>query len=91
VFEQDSILRAEGKHPLSARYGCRPTADPERYRSIDTLRGLALFGVLMVNLLTVCRLPLLESIFKPHCRLSELVAAATWKRKEKSVTHRHNS
>jgi hypothetical protein len=38
----------------------------------------------MVNLLTVFRLPLLESIFKPHCRLSELVAAATWKRKEQA-------
>jgi len=39
----------------------QPVTGAERYRSIDILRGLALFGVLMVNL-TDFRMPLLESI-----------------------------
>ena len=36
----------------------RPVTGEERYRSLDILRGLALFGVLMVNL-TDFRMPLL--------------------------------
>jgi uncharacterized protein len=44
----------------------QPATSAERYRTIDIVRGLALFGVLMVNLLTVFRVPLLEHIFSPH-------------------------
>ena len=41
-----------------------PTTSVERYWHIDILRGVALFGVLMVNLLTVFRVPLLEHILR---------------------------
>lgn len=41
----------------------RPVAGTERHTNIDILRGLALFGVLMVNL-TDFRMPLLESIMQ---------------------------
>jgi uncharacterized protein len=44
----------------------QPAISTERYRAIDIVRGLALFGVLMVNLLTVFRLPLLQYIGQPH-------------------------
>lgn len=39
-----------------------PTAPGERYPQIDVLRGLALFGVLLVNIETLFRVPLLEHI-----------------------------
>src|SRR5436309_15647640 len=39
-----------------------PTTTFERYDSIDILRGLALFGVLVVNLQSMFRIPLLEHI-----------------------------
>jgi uncharacterized protein len=51
---------------LNADSRWQPATAAERYRTIDILRGLALFGVLMVNLLTVFRLPLLEYILRPH-------------------------
>ena len=38
----------------------------ERYRSIDIVRALALFGVLIVNVLTLFRVPLLEHILSPE-------------------------
>lgn len=41
----------------------QPTRVAQRYHAIDALRGLALFGVLMVNLLTAFRVPLLQHIF----------------------------
>ena len=40
----------------------KPTTQAERYPQIDALRGLALFGVLIVNIETVFRVPLLEHI-----------------------------
>ena len=44
----------------------QPAPPSERYRTIDILRGLALFGVLIVNLLTLFRVPLLEHILTPR-------------------------
>ena len=43
-----------------------PATPAERYAHIDILRGLALFGVLIVNLETLFRVPLLEEILQPH-------------------------
>lgn len=37
-----------------------------RYQTLDLLRGFALFGVLMVNLLTFFRVSLFENIVNPH-------------------------
>lgn len=50
---------------MKAESAWQPAAPAERYRTIDILRGLALFGVLLVNLLTVFRIPLLEHILRP--------------------------
>ncbi len=43
----------------------RPATASERVRTIDVLRGLALFGVLIINILSDFRVPLLEHIQKP--------------------------
>jgi len=51
---------------LKAESGWQPVTSTERYRSIDIIRGLALFGVLVVNILTMFRIPLLEHILMPH-------------------------
>ncbi len=47
----------------------QPAPPSDRYRAIDILRGLALFGVLIVNVLTLFRVPLLEHILIPHSDL----------------------
>lgn len=47
---------------MSSGWNPAPAAAGERYASIDILRGLALFGVLMVNVETLFRVPLLEQI-----------------------------
>jgi uncharacterized protein len=39
-----------------------PSTSPERVESIDVLRGMALFGVVVVNVHTLFRLPILERI-----------------------------
>ena len=44
----------------------QPVAETERYAALDFLRGLALFGVLMVNLLTLFRVSLFEHILTFH-------------------------
>ena len=44
----------------------RPTAAEERYVTLDVLRGLALFGVLLVNLETLFRVSLFEQILHFH-------------------------
>ena len=41
-----------------------PASSMERHSHIDILRGMALFGVLMVNIETIFRVPLLEHILK---------------------------
>lgn len=46
--------------------GWQPATRAERYRAIDVLRGVALFGVLMINLLTVFRISLLRHILTFH-------------------------
>ena len=59
----------------------RPASSSERVRTIDIIRGLALFGVLIVNILSDFRVPLLEHFRKPFAdshgvdRLVELLAA----------------
>src|ERR1700761_2394597 len=45
---------------------CQPSSGSERYPTIDIIRGLALFGVLIVNILSDFRIPLLEYIFAPY-------------------------
>jgi uncharacterized protein len=50
---------------LNAASGWRPASSAERVPAIDILRGLALFGVLIVNILTIFRVPLLEHILRP--------------------------
>lgn len=60
----------------------RPASLSERVRSLDIIRGLALFGVLIVNILTNFRVPLLEHIrthfggLKGVDRLVELLGAS---------------
>ncbi len=49
---------------LNADSGWRPATSAERYQTIDVLRGMALFGVLVVNILTLFRVPLLEHILR---------------------------
>jgi len=44
----------------------QPTTSKERYENVDIIRGLALFGVLIVNLLSDFRVPLLEHIQQPY-------------------------
>ena len=40
----------------------KPISSPDRHVSLDTLRGLALAGVLLVNLLTLFRVSLFSHI-----------------------------
>lgn len=49
---------------MSPNANWKPTTQAERYPQIDALRGLALFGVLIVNIETVFRVPLLEHILR---------------------------
>jgi uncharacterized protein len=44
----------------------RPTAPDERYVTLDILRGLALFGVLLINVHTLFRVSLFEHILHFH-------------------------
>ncbi len=44
----------------------QPTAIDQRYVSLDVLRGLALFGVLLINLHTLFRVSLFEHILHFH-------------------------
>jgi plasmid maintenance system killer protein len=44
----------------------QPTASDERYVALDVLRGLALFGVLLINLHTLFRVSLFEHILHFH-------------------------
>jgi len=46
-----------------------PASREERIPAIDIIRGLALFGVLIVNILEVFRLPLLEHILRHYTGL----------------------
>jgi len=58
-----------------------PASSNERVRTIDIIRGLALFGVLIVNILSDFRIPLLEHIRRPFAesggadRLVQLLTA----------------
>ncbi|MEO5915140.1 MAG: DUF418 domain-containing protein [Luteolibacter sp.] len=45
---------------------CAPVPENERQAALDVLRGVALFGVLWVNLLTEFRLSLFEHLFTFH-------------------------
>jgi uncharacterized protein len=51
---------------LSSDQRWRPTAPDERYLTLDILRGLALFGVLLINLHTLFRVSLFEHILRFH-------------------------
>jgi uncharacterized protein len=51
---------------IASDQGWRPTAAEERYVTLDLLRGLALFGVLLVNLETLFRVSLFEHILHFH-------------------------
>jgi uncharacterized protein len=52
--------------------GWQPTSAEERYVALDVLRGLALFGVLLINLHTLFRVSLFEHILHFH------TDAGTW-------------
>jgi uncharacterized protein len=57
-------------------YGWQPVAGAERLRVIDVLRGLALFGVLLVNLMGAFRISLFAHIGESHNdpgRASEII------------------
>jgi uncharacterized protein len=65
AYEKNIILllcerRMIGVDDKTARW--LPTNQVERHRTLDVLRGLALFGVLHVNLLSVFRVPLYRHI-----------------------------
>ena len=49
---------------MSSNANWAPTTQAERYPQIDVLRGMALFGVLIVNIETLFRVPLLEHILR---------------------------
>ncbi len=58
------------------RLPLQPVGETERYRPIDVLRGLALFGVLLINLLGDFRVSLVQHIMEFHTdtgRLNHLV------------------
>lgn len=55
--------------PLKSASGWYPVNSGERILTVDIIRGLALFGVLIVNILSGFRLPLLEHILKPYSGL----------------------
>jgi uncharacterized protein len=65
---------------MNAKSDWQPAGAGERVRAIDILRGLALFGVLIVNILSGFRVPLMEHILRPYAglhgldRLVELLA-----------------
>jgi uncharacterized protein len=44
----------------------QPVGETERYRHLDVLRGLSLFGVLLVNLLTLFRVSLFQHMLEFH-------------------------
>ena len=50
----------------SSDQGWQPTSNDERYVVLDVLRGLALFGVLLVNIQTLFRVSLFEHILHFH-------------------------
>ena len=50
----------------------RPVTALERYTSLDVLRGLALFGVLLVNLETLFRVSLFQHLLTFHTDSGEL-------------------
>ena len=47
-------------------FAWQPTTAAERYRTLDVLRGVALFGVLLVNLMTLFRVSLFAHILTFH-------------------------
>ena len=51
---------------MSENLRSQPALPSGRYGHLDILRGLALFGVLIVNLETLFRVPLLEQILRPQ-------------------------
>ena len=51
---------------MSENLQSQPALPSGRYGHLDILRGLALFGVLIVNLETLFRVPLLEQILRPQ-------------------------
>lgn len=56
---------------MSSNANWTPTTQAERYPQIDVLRGLALFGVVIVNIETVFRVPLLEHILRHETGASQ--------------------
>lgn len=61
-------------HQVSAR----PVRPDQRVAAIDVLRGVALFGVLTVNLLTVFRISIFQQFLPPALKSSSLDRAVDW-------------
>ena len=57
------MIRMEGNE---TKTDWTPVGEPERYATLDLLRGFALFGVLIVNLLYFFRIPLFDHIIRFH-------------------------
>src|SRR6266513_348502 len=53
-------------YAASASVPWQPLAQTERYAALDVIRGISLFGVLLVNLLTLFRVSLFQHILTFH-------------------------
>lgn len=59
-------MQPDGARELSPASPHADDSEPARYAEVDTLRGAALLGVLLVNLLTAFRVPLLQHLVEFH-------------------------
>jgi hypothetical protein len=69
VVCEDNFVRERSRSersPLQTSTAWQPATSGERLRNVDIIRGLALFGVLMINILANFRVPRLEHILKPY-------------------------
>ena len=55
-----------GRENNSLTRDWQPLTQTERYRTLDVIRGVSLFGVLLVNLLTLFRVSLFQHILTFH-------------------------
>ena len=63
---------------MTSKADWTPVGGSERYSTLDLLRGFALFGVLLVNLLDFFRVHLLQHILQPHTHSGALNLSIDW-------------